>query len=99
MTLQLSAPALAQIQAIVASTDPQRFAQAYAIALQDLSQTTTVLSASDQDVMQWLSIAKQVNSGDKTLASVAIRANNVAAEFLENGKVISLFGVGKRSQS
>ncbi|MCB1391821.1 MAG: hypothetical protein KDJ71_01135 [Nitrobacter sp.] len=57
-------PAMSQIRSLLAN---KNYAQAYDVALNDLNGTYggLELNANDQDVVHWLDIAQQVNSGSQ----------------------------------
>jgi hypothetical protein len=101
MTLKLTPEALAQVNAILATSDPQRFAEAYGVVNADLQSTYggLELNANDHDVVQWLGIAEQVNSGSESLIAVAIRMNNKVASLIETGRAIDLFGPEQQNAS
>ena len=98
MTLRLSSEALSQVNTIVAQ---KNYAQAYQVVISDLEQTYGGISLNpvDQDVVQWLNVAIQVNSGTPSVIAVAIRANNQAAVQYEEGKTIALFGPENQASS
>ena len=98
---KLTPEALAQVNAILASNDPQRFAQAYGVVNADLQSTYggLQLNANDHDVVQWLGIAEQINSGSQSAIALGIRMNNVVASRLEAGKTIGLFGPEQQAAS
>jgi hypothetical protein len=96
--VQLSSAALAQITSLTQGANPN-YSAAYAVALQDLTASTPNASGSDADVLQWIAIAEQVNSGATTPQAIAIRANNVAASELILGTQIALFGPQEQAAS
>lgn len=75
------------------------YPQAYQIILNDLTAHYPHPSAADQSVLDFLTTAIQINSGFSTRNAIFIRANNVAAEQIENGKSITMFGPENQKSS
>ena len=96
--MQLSASALAQIMTLTQGANPN-YPAAYAIALQDLTASNPNATGADADVLHWLAIALQVNSGATTAPAIAIRADNAAASALQLGKPLALFGPEEQAAS
>jgi DNA-binding transcriptional LysR family regulator len=94
--MQVSSSALQNIQQLVAA---KNYSAAYAATLADLQSNYPAATGSDADVLTWLNIAQQVNSGAQTPAAVAIRANNAAAVQYETGNSIGLFGPEEQASS
>ena len=80
--------------------NPIPYWQAYQQVFNYLQQAyPTPPTPDDANVMGWLNVAIQVNSDAQTFASVFVRENNVAADVIENGQLITPFGPENQASS
>jgi hypothetical protein len=103
--MQLSQAELKAIQAdlsqtVVLGAGPQpNYSAAYTLTLKYLTKADPNATGANADVLHWLAIAQQVNSGATTAPAIAIRADNAAASALQLGKQITLFGPEEQAAS
>src|SRR5258708_3765063 len=77
----------------------RNYPQAYQVLLDDLTTHYPNRSAADQDVVSFLNIAIEINSGADTERALMVRANNVAAMQYEKGVSIAMFGPEQQAAS
>jgi subtilisin-like proprotein convertase family protein/Ca2+-binding RTX toxin-like protein len=107
MTLQLSLDAVNEIRNLLAQTgDPGRYTKIYNTMISDIARQyggdlSGIPNAADRDVVRWLEVAVEVNSGANTFDALAIRINNTVAGYNQNpgAGVLPLFGTVQQDAS
>ena len=97
-SMQLSSSALVKIINLTSGANPN-YAAAYNVAYNDLKTNYPNATGAEADVIHWLQVAQQVNSGAKKFDPIAIRAVNAIASQYELGKTINLFGLEEQAAS
>ncbi len=97
--MQISANTLLLLNQLRNNPNLPNYAVGYNAVLQDLKTQNPNPSPADQQILNWISIAYDVNSGASTFDAVAIRAVNQAAVLDQLGEIINLFGPQEQNSS
>jgi hypothetical protein len=91
--LSVSTETLTRIQALLASSDANRYASGYRLIANEIRQMPEYASsASAKDTVAWIEFAIDVNTGVRNFNTDSVRANNTVAVYRQSGKLISLYG-------